>query len=122
MSHSNAFRPWPVEVDDDVAVVRQAVWDSFRCGTDYVRKMWCEVATAQGALNYHKSGIDLEPVIEFLQFVQEKLFDQGLEVAGAAQQGVYDAWYEREPIVRQQRRSLGGLALATHDPELAHVP
>lgn len=122
MTHSNALRLWPVEVDEQIRAAREPIYDSFQCGHRYVQEMWSKVAEAQGALNYYNAAIDLGPVIDFLQFVQEEVFKRGLEVAGLAQQAVYDAWREREPIVRQQRRSLIGLAAATHDPEVAHVP
>lgn len=125
MSHSNAFanwpRPWPVEVDQEVEAVRRPIYDSFRCGQQYVQEMWTRIAEAKGALDYHHTDIDLEPVIDFLQFLQAKLFDHGLVVAGEAQSAVYNAWHEREPILRQQRRSLVGAAAGAHDPEVAHV-
>lgn len=126
MTHSNAFaswpRPWPVEVDQEVAAAREPIYDSFRCGQRYVQQMWARVAEAKGALAYHGTAIDLDPVIEFLIFVQEKLFDHGLVVAGETQEAVYAAWREREPILRQQARSLVGAAAGAHDPEVAHVP
>lgn len=122
MSDSNALRDWPPpELNEQVRAIREPIYDSFRVGQQYVQEMWIRVAEAKGALAYHRTDIDLDPVIDFLQFVQEQIFDQGLRVAGEAQQAVYAAWDERQPIVRQQRRSLVGLALVAHDPGVAHV-
>lgn len=125
MTHSSAYgnwpSPWPVEVDEEVDAVRRPIYDSFRCGQRYVQAMWCRVAEAKGALDARGTYIDLDPVIDFLMFVQEQLFEQGLRVGGDAQNAVYVAWREREPIWRQQRRSLARVIAGAHDPEVAHV-
>lgn len=122
MSHSSASRLWPVEVDEEVAAVAAPIWESFSGAGKYVQEMWCRVAEAQGALNYHGTDIDLHPVIDLLQFVQNAIFNQGLVVRGAAQKAVYDAWWEGEDLRRERRRSIAGMALVAHDPEVAHVP
>jgi hypothetical protein len=121
MTDSNAFRLWPAEVDEEVRAVRAAVYEGFDDAPKYVQSMWCRVAEAQGALNYHGTNIDLGPVIELLQFLQFRLADQGLEIAGAAQEAVYAAWWKREPLHRQRQRSISGTLHGAVDPEVAHV-
>lgn len=112
---------WPEEVDQEVDAARRPIWDSFRCARRYVQSMWARVAEAKGALDYHGTDIDLDPVIELLMFLETSVMEHGLVVAGAAQEAVYAAWWEREPLYRQRRRSLAGVLHGAFDPEVAHV-
>lgn len=120
--NSNAYSYWSEEVDqEEVDAARRPIWDSFRCASSYVQSMWERVAQAKGALDYHGTDIDLDPVIELMIFLQHSVLDHGIVVAGAAQEAVYEAWWEREPLYRQRRRSLASVLYGAFDPGVAHV-